>query len=194
MNFESEASRGWSRSLEKKNSNGKSSKATLNIELYKVHSRRNNKNYQLTTTHWHSEKLFIIKDKPKRMKSFFFQFHSSGDKPNITMENEFQSTRVTLRFVPGSVLLYVTNTGMCRWTGRFISVPVLNRVYNFALVCPKKGTHFRTSLLLNSVHDSRLQDLSYALTSWQMISQAFSKSQTLKKIWSCRVRFQVRYQ
>ena len=131
------------------------------------------------------------------MKSFFvffFHFHSSGDKPNITMENEFQSTRVTLRFVPGSVLLYVTNTGMCSWTGRFIFVPVLNRVYNFALVCPKKGTHFRTSLLLNSVHDSRLQDLSYALTSWQMISQAFSKSQTLKKIWSCRVRFQVRYQ
>ena len=119
------------------------------------------------------------------MKSFFvffFHFHSSGDKPNITMENEFQSTRVTLRFVPGSVLLYVTNTGMCRWTGRFIFVPVLNRVYNFALVCPKKGTPFRTSLLLNSVHDSRLQDLSYALTSWQMISQAFSKSQTLKKI------------
>ena len=55
-----------------KNSNGKSSKATLNIELYKVHSSRNNKNYQLTTTHWHFEKLFIIKDKPKRMKSFFF--------------------------------------------------------------------------------------------------------------------------
>ena len=166
-----------------KNSNGKRSKATLNIEQYKVHSSRNNKKYQLTTTHRHSEKLFIIKDKPKRMTSFFFfQFHSSGDKPNITMENEFQSTRVTPRFVPGSVLLYVTNTGMCSWTGRFIFVPVLNRVYNFALVCPKKGTHFRTSLLLNSVHDSRLQDLSYALTSWQMISQAFSKSQTLKKI------------
>ena len=117
------------------------------------------------------------------MKSFFFfQFDSSGDKPNIAMENEFQSTRVTLRFVPGSVLLYVTNTEMCRWTGRFIFVSVLNRVYNFALLGPKKGTHFRTSLLLNSVHDSRLHDLSHALTSWQMITHAFSKSQNLKKI------------
>ena len=97
------------------------------------------------------------------------------------MENEFQSTRVTLRFVPGSVLLYVTNTGMCRWTGRFIFVSVLNRVYNFALVCPKKGTHFRTSILLNSVHNSRLHDLTHALTSWQNDFSRFLEKSNSKK-------------
>ena len=41
---------------------------------------------------------------------------------------------------------------------------------------------------------SRFQDLSHALTSWQLISHAFSKRQTPKKFWSCRARFQFRYQ
>ena len=41
---------------------------------------------------------------------------------------------------------------------------------------------------------SRFHDLSYALTSCQLIFHAFSKSQTPQKIWSCRVRFQVKYQ
>ena len=104
------------------------------------------------------------------------------------MENEFHSDAKVRPWVGTPLCDQYRDVPL----DRAVFVSVLNRVYNFARVCPKKGTHFRASLLLNSVYDSRFHDLSHALTSWQMISHAFSKSQTLKKIWSCRVRFQVR--
>ena len=62
------------------------------------------------------------------MKSLFFQFHSSGDKPNITMENEFQSTRVTLRWV---------GTPLC---DQYRDVPLDRAVY--FRPCPKQGIQF----------------------------------------------------
>ena len=36
-------------------------------------------------------------------------------------------------------------TGVCRWTGVFV-LSVLNRVYNFAQVCPKQVCMIRASL------------------------------------------------
>ena len=43
--------------------------------------------------------------------------------------------------------------GCAAGQGMVFILSVLNRVYNFARVCPQQGIQFRESLLLNSVHD-----------------------------------------